>query len=196
MPTPARHWQWRGSWLCVCLLLIQMTACNFDLHGSGRAFRANMSDTSYFRGRDVERVDADGRTVRWSDFSGRFVWAEYAAPWCSICAQQSPELRNLDRPELVVVTVMTSEIEGYGHPPTSRTAAAWADRFGLNHAHVLATDLTSLSVPRHLFFSPEGHTLFAIEGFIARKRVKAIIDTRSADWQRWKQTGERAEWMR
>ncbi len=173
-------------------MLLLLAACDRDETLPGLAGRVDMGDTSYARGRDVERVNARGGSVRWRDYAGQFLWVEYAAPWCGICAQQTPELRGIQPPNTEMVTVMTSEMGGYGHPATRATAAAWAERYGLDPDKVIAADLTSLSVPRHLLFSPEGHTLFARDGYMSGQEVDAVISARQADWRVWKDSGARA----
>jgi hypothetical protein len=174
-------------------ILLLLAACDRDATRPGLTDRIDMRDTSYARGRDVERVNARGSPVRWRDYAGQFLWVEYAAPWCGICAQQTSELRDLRPPNTAMVTVMTSEMGGYGHPATRATAAAWAGRYGLDPDRVIAADLTSLSVPRHLLFSPEGHTLFARDGYMTRQEVDAVINARQADWRVWMDPQARAE---
>ncbi len=155
-----------------------------------------MADTSYVRGRDVQRMNAHGEAVTWADFAGHFVWAEYAAPWCGVCPGQATEMQRVQAPDVTKVTVVTSGMGGYGDPPTQATAAEWAGRFGLDPGHVIAANLTALSVPRHYFFSPEGHSLHFHAGFLSAADIQTIIAQRMDGYQRWKQTGEKAEWMR
>jgi hypothetical protein len=174
-------------------ILLLLAACDRDATRPGLTDRIDMRDTSYARGRDVERVNARGSPVRWRDYAGQFLWVEYAAPWCGICAQQTSELRDLRPPNTAMVTVMTSEMGGYGHPATPATAAAWAERYGLDPDRVIAADLTSLSVPRHLLFSPEGHTLFARAGYMSRQEIDAVIKARQADWRLWMESEAQVE---
>jgi len=157
----------------------------------------DMSSRNYGQSEPIERVTASGATRVWSDYSGEFVWAEYAAPWCGTSPRQSGEMRALASfPEVRRVTVLTSETGGYGHPATQATAASWAARFGLDPEHVVAANLSHQRVPRHILFSPEGHCLYDEVGFLSASQVEELLRQRVADWQRWKATGELAPWMR
>jgi len=157
----------------------------------------DMSSRNYSQSEPIERVTASGATRVWSDYSGEFVWAEYAAPWCGTSPRQSGEMRALASfPEVRRVTVLTSEMGGYGHPATQATAASWASRFGLDPEHVIAASLSHQRVPRHILFSPEGHCLYDEVGFLSASQVEELLRQRVVDWQRWKATGELAPWMR
>jgi hypothetical protein len=95
--------------------------------------------------------------VAYEQFAGQFIWADYAAPWCQPCEPQTQDVKAVDDsigPEVVFFTVMTSDMEGYGDPATVETAARWASRFGLDPGRVLAADLTAMTIPKNLLFSP------------------------------------------
>jgi len=97
----------------------------------------------------------------------------------------------------VFLTVMTSETGGYGHPATRQTAQNWAGGHRLDPDLVVAaTDLTSLTIPRHIFYSPEGQMLFMKTGTMRAAEIRDVISKRSADWKAWQETGKLARWMR
>ncbi len=160
----------------------------------------DMGDTSYYGQRGVtSRPNATGRMVSLDQFAGRFIWADYAAPWCSPCVPQSRTIRSLTHSgirDVVFLTVMTSEMGGYGHPPTTDTAARWASRFGLDPEMVLAADLTAMTIPKHILFSPEGHVLFERTGQLGASHIRETLSRFKEDWRRWKEFGTTAEWMR
>jgi thiol-disulfide isomerase/thioredoxin len=77
----------------------------------------NMNDISYSSGRTQEpRPNALNEPVSMTDFEGNFVWSEYAATWCPVCAQQTPETRKVEKElgeEIVFLTVMTGKSNAY-----------------------------------------------------------------------------------
>lgn len=159
----------------------------------------NMADSSYYGQRgSVSRPNARGELVAYEQFAGQFIWAEYAAPWCQPCVPQTQDAHAVDSsygPEVVFITVMTSDVGGYGDPATVATAAKWASRFGLDPERVLAADLTAMTIPKHLLFSPDGHLLFEKTGQMRASEIRDVLDRYMADWRQWKETGWLAEWM-
>jgi len=160
-----------------------------------------MTDTSYYdmRGK-ISRSNANGETVSLEDFAGQFIWSDYAAPWCGPCTPQTQAIkqveRSLDGDAVVFLTVMTSDMGGLGDPATQQTAARWASRFRLDPAHVLAADLTSMTIPKHILFSPEGHVLFEKTAPMKASEIDAVLDKHMDDWWAWKRFGDFADWMR
>ncbi len=154
----------------------------------------DMADTSYYRqpGR-VVRPNAQGDPVALEQFSGRFIWAEYAAPWCSPCVAQTREMKTVESvfgKDVVFLTVMTSESGGYGHPATPETAASWAGRFGLDPARVLAADLTAMTIPKHILFSPDGQVLFEETGGLPATKIRSTLTRSMKRWLDWKESAE------
>ncbi len=159
----------------------------------------NLTDVSYLNRRGKPgRPSASGTPVALTDFQGSFVWAEYAAPWCGPCGPQAKTIGKLDGKidGLVFLTIVTSEQGGYGHPATQATASRWAGTHGLDPARVVAADLTALTVPRHILYSPRGQVLFAREGTMDEAEIRTVAAQRMADWQTWADTDVKAEWMR
>jgi thiol-disulfide isomerase/thioredoxin len=159
-----------------------------------------MADTSYYGQRGtLSRLNAKGELVALEQFAGRFIWAEYAAPWCGPCEPQARDARAVARsagPEVVFLTVMTSDMGGYGDPATPATAAKWAARFGLDPEKVLAADLTAMTIPKHILFSPDGHVLLERTGQIFAGEIRSTLSRYMADWKEWDETAKPAEWMR
>ena len=77
---------------------------------------------------------------------------------------------------------MTSEIGGYGHPATRETAKRWAERLSLRPEHVVAADLTSLTLPQHRLFGPDGREVFSHMGQLPESRIREVL---AAEGQRF-----------
>ena len=60
----------------------------------------------------------------------------------------------------------------------------------------LYVDLHAIKVPRHILYSPEGHMLFIKTGTMTGAEIRQAIEQRGSAWNRWKKTGEIADWMR
>ncbi len=193
--------RWIHSVLLFGISLAFSCGCSRSDKTTGHERVGVMSDRSYFKGRDTPpRISASGKQIAMPQFEGSFLWAEYAAPWCSPCGPQSRVIADLDGSmddSIVFLTVMTSETGGYGHPATHRTAQSWARAHRLDPDLVVAaTDLTSVTIPRHIFYSPEGQMLFLKTGTMRAAEIRDVISKRSADWNAWNETGKLARWMR
>jgi hypothetical protein len=192
--------RWAALFAALTLCSAALACGGGDARSAAQERVGNLSDRSYFalRGKPA-RVSASGARVRMEQFEGRFVWAEYAAPWCSPCADQAAAIRRLDRSlgrEVVFLTILTSDVGGYGHPATRKTARSWARKHRLAPKRVLAADLTGQVIPRHILFSPEGQMLFLETGYMPAEQIRAVIEQRGAEWRRWQRSGELAAWMR
>ncbi|MCE2944747.1 MAG: TlpA family protein disulfide reductase [Lysobacteraceae bacterium] len=121
---------------------------------------------SYGGAADLARADADGRTVRFRDFRGEPVLVVYAADWSEDSPAQLAAVRSAAPPGLRVVHVLTSTIDGYGHPATVDTARAWARRHGLAARDVIAADLTAKPLPALALFDADGTMRFEHSGLM------------------------------
>jgi hypothetical protein len=132
------------------------------------------------------RTSASGKPVHMEQFKGRFIWADYAAPWCSTCSKQRSVLSRLEHSlgtEIVFLTVMTSGPDGYGDPATRATAQAWSDQQGAHPDRVVAANLTSMTIPRHVLFSPEGQMLFEHTGFMPEDAIRRTLERHRSEWR-------------
>lgn len=123
-------------------------------------------------------VDGNGQTVSLADFAGRYVWIDHAAEWCAACTPQALAIKSVaaTAPDQVVfVTIMTTEPEGYGHPSTATTAARWASRFRLDPSRVWAGQVRTRFLPRNVLLSPDGDVLFDEVGELKASHVRAQI---------------------
>jgi hypothetical protein len=178
------------------LLAAALAGCG---SGQDRSPAGNMADRSYYGQRDtLTRPNARGEQVALQEFEGRFIWADYAAPWCRYCGPQAGFVRQAEDSfgrNVVFLTVVTSGMGGYGDPATSQTAADWASRHGRDPSRVLAADLTAMTIPKHILFSPEGHVLFEKTGQMQTAEIQTTLAGIMQDWRRYKESVKYADWM-
>lgn len=148
----------------------------------------NYNDYSYSGGRGkIYGPNALGQPVGADQFEGRFVFVEYAAPWCSSSGPQAVSFRNLMNRgtiaghEVVFLTVMTGGEEALT-PSTRETAADWARRYGLDPARVVAEGQSSRTVPQHALFSPMGQTLYRKTGQLSDDQLAGVLDRHIGEW--------------
>jgi hypothetical protein len=157
---------WLSALICVAVL----SACESPPPDNRRAlFATNL---------DAIAINALGEPVTLRQFTGKYVWIDYAAEWCAACGPQSRTIRSLVHapPERVVfLTIMTSEIGGYGHPATRDTAFRWAKRLSLEPDKVLAADATAMMLPQHALFSPSGKELFRHVGNMTAADIRKAL---------------------
>ncbi len=191
--------------LFLLVSLLALTGCEQQQGSSspaqtGVSLAGDMSDASYRGQRDkVSRPNANDKKVMLQDFAGKFIWVDYAAPWCSPCGPQTRAVKSVAskaKSNIVFITVMTSDMGGYGDPATSATALRWAKKFKLDKQHVLAADLTSMTVPKHIFFSPDGHVLYEKTISMSASDIRTILTKYMKDWGAWKHTLTKAAWMK
>lgn len=123
-------------------------------------------------------VNGLGETVALDDLLGRYVWIDYAAEWCAACTPQTLAIKSVAASapdQLVFVTLMTTEREGYGHPSTAATAARWAARFDLDPAMVWAGKVNARFLPRNRLLSPRGDELFDEVGELSAAQIRAEL---------------------
>lgn len=160
----------------------------------------NMKDVSYSTGRTQKpRMNANGKPVHMTDFSGKFVWSEYAASWCKTCAWQTPQTKKAEADlgdEIVFLTVMTGKGRAYNDHATVDTAKKWSSRFNLDPERTIAAELWYKVIPEHRFYSPEGHTLFVHVGALNSEQIKAVISFYKSGYANWQKTGKKAKWMK
>jgi hypothetical protein len=186
-------------WMVVVMAIGLLAAGCGDPYPEIESPVGDMTNTTYYGQRgSVSRPNARGEMVAFEQFAGQFIWAEYAAPWCQPCVPQTQDAKAVDGsfgPEVIFFTVMTSDMEGYGDPATVATASKWASRFGLDPGRVLAADLTAMTIPKHLLFSPDGHLLFERTGQLRATEIRDVLERYMADWRHWDETGQLADWM-
>jgi len=182
----------RAGLIITCISILFVISNSLLLPSSQRVSQAdpylgNAADHSYaglvMPSKNVSRQSANGGWVTMDQFSGQYIWAEYAAPWCSACTPQTQASHQVERDysgRVTFVTIMTSEAGENNKPPTVptlNTAIRWAEKFNLNKDRVLvATNLWSRTVPHHILFSPSGQTLYKHTGGLTTQQMKDVID--------------------
>jgi thiol-disulfide isomerase/thioredoxin len=179
------------------IIFLVLTGCEQQQNYSSPV--GDMHDTSYAGQRNkVSRPNANDKMVMLQDWSGKFIWVDYAAPWCSPCGPQTQAVKSVASSvgsNVIFITVMTSDMGGYGDPATLTTAISWAEQFQLDKHHVLAANLTSMTVPKHILFSPDGHMLFEKTSSMSASDISTTLTQYMMDWNEWKHTLTKAEWM-
>jgi len=158
----------------------------------------NMSDRSYSKTRDKQRLNALGKPVSMASFAGKFVWSEYAASWCDTCSYQTPHTKTAKSKvtqDIEFLTIMTGKSREYNDHATVATAKEWAGRFSLPPERVLAAELWFKTIPEHRFYSPQGHTLFVHVGFLSSDQIQEVIAYYRPGWEEWAKSGVKAKWM-
>jgi len=148
----------------------------------------NMHDFSYANRRGtVYGPSAAGGSIRLEDFKGRFVWVDYAAPWCGPCVRQSPIIRGLEKDygeRFVFITMLTSDASARS-TATQHTAEQWSRRFGLTPSRVVPSQEGPRTIPQHVVFSPLGQTLEWRVGLMTDAEIRAVLVKHMREWRRW-----------
>lgn len=159
----------------------------------------NMNDVSYSQVRMMKpRLNARHNPVAMQDFEGNFIWSEYVSPNCETARKQTLETKKAKSKigeHVVFLTILTANSHNYYDHANVSTAKQWSKQFHLDPERVLAADLWYKTVPEHRFFSPDGHTLFVHVGFLSATQITDTIYYYKTSWNKWKQTGELADWM-
>ena len=126
-------------------------------------------------------VDGWGNRVSLSDFSGKYLWVDYAAEWCSYCEPQTRilkglELKYADRVTFLTVITGTDEVM---QSPTAETALKWANRFNLDPYRVLAQFSTN-TLPYHILYSPSGEILHQDSGLYQAGKITSLLNSHTA----------------
>lgn len=149
-----------------------------------RETRVDGADKSYsgYRGR-VLGINGDGEPVSLDDFEGSFIWVDMEGPWCSASAAQSQAISAIrdGRRDVVFLSLVTSDYEPLTKP-TRHTARAWAREQRLPPDRVVAYAST-ISVPYHILYSPQGHELMRVTATLSAARLEGLLDTAIASWQ-------------
>ncbi len=125
-------------------------------------------------------IDATGEEVSLYDYSGDYVWVDYAAEWCSYCKPQAKTVRSLERKygdRLVFLTVVTGTNKVM-EPPTAQTAMNWARRFNLDPEKVFAYFSTN-TLPYHILYSPSGEVLHENSGLYSAGQITNILNAKT-----------------
>lgn len=123
-------------------------------------------------------IDATGTQVSLSDYTGNYLWVDYAAEWCSYCEPQTRTLQGVERhygDRIVFLTVITGT-EKVMESPSASTAMKWVKRFNLDPYRVLAKFSTN-TLPYHVLYSPSGEILHQSSGLYSASMITGILKT-------------------
>jgi len=121
-------------------------------------------------------LNAHGRPINPEQFKGQYLWVEYAAPWCGHYPRQAAETRKTHHAfgsNVAFLTVLTSE--QVMQPASVATAERWAKRHKLDDRFVVAGSNTSMTVPQHRLYGPDGELLYTGRGVHASPQIVATI---------------------
>src|SRR5438552_3980584 len=107
----------RSPWTTGMVISFVLLGCGSQKTSApAKEYVGNMNDFTYsgqVRPDGVTtRTSASGKSVSIDQFKGRFIWVEYAAPWCETCLAEAQEIKgmnNLGGTNLVFLTIMTSK---------------------------------------------------------------------------------------
>lgn len=168
------------------VLLFAMTGCGGDDRSD--PYVGNMDDFSYGgrRGK-LYGPTASGERLKLADFKGRFVWIDFAAPWCGPCMRQAPIIKQLEKKygkDVVFLTMVTSDSQP-GVRASQATAQRWAKQHGLDPRHVMPTDEWGRVIPQHVVLSPLGQTLDWQVGLRNDVQIRSTIAKHMREWRAW-----------
>lgn len=164
----------------------------------------NMADTSYAgqitASNKKFRINSYGEEIAIDKYSGKFVWVDLAAPWCSACVPQTKAIKRLENSfskEVAFITIMTSRTAGKSTDPANKqTALQWSEKLELDPEKVLAApELWGRTVPAHFLYSPTGQTLYHHVGGLSEDQIRDTLNQYMYDWEQWDKQGTLATWM-
>jgi len=178
------------GYIIVVLICCFLSSCGQNSDG----IVGNLNDFSYSNGRGkTYGPNALGRKVGLEQFKGKFIWVDYASPWCSSCPRQAKVMQKIKgylENEVIFLTVISGDKKPTT-PATEETAAKWAKRFNLDPKYIVAEGASYRIVPQHAFFSPLGQTLYRKESFHTQDQIKSVISAKREEWGKWhKRQGE------
>lgn len=128
-------------------------------------------------------TDINGKTIRLSDFKGKWVLVNFWAPWCPLCWVEVPTLNELNkRRDFVVIGV------GLDYGPDPSVVRDTADRHNLDFHAVVAggsrrnQDSPFRQVgpvdfyPTSYIYDPEGEIVMFIPGQVRMNRILSFME--------------------
>lgn len=131
---------------------------------------------------DFAFTDTKGKTVRLSDYQGKWVLVNFWAPWCPRCKMEFPELNDLDaRNDFVVIGVaMDYGIdEGSVHSTIQRYNLRFPQIIGGNRRDPSSPALQVGPVdfyPTSYLYAPNGEIVMFVPGIISKQKIIAFTE--------------------
>ncbi|MGA9993640.1 MAG: redoxin domain-containing protein, partial [Thiobacillaceae bacterium] len=132
-------------------------------------------------------VDTKGKTLRLSDFHGKWVLINFWAPWCPRCWMEFPILNDLDARKDFVVIGMAMDYGG-----DERSVYSYIDRYSMRYPQVMGgnrQDARSPAFqvgpvdfyPTSYLYDPSGELVMYIPGLVSKQKMLAFIDQYSVE---------------
>jgi thiol-disulfide isomerase/thioredoxin len=128
-------------------------------------------------------IDINGKSLKLSDFKGKWVLVNFWAPWCPLCWVEVPTLNELNkRKDFVVIGI------GLDYGPDEGVVRDTATRHNLDFSHVVAggarrnQDSPFRQVgpvdfyPTSYIYDPNGEIVMFIPGQVRMNKVLAFMD--------------------
>lgn len=131
---------------------------------------------------DFDFTDTKGKSVRLSDYQGKWVLVNFWAPWCPRCKMEFPELNDLDaRNDFVVIGVaMDYGIdEGSVHSTIQRFNLRFPQIIGGNRRDPNSPALQVGPVdfyPTSYLYAPNGEIVMFVPGIISKQKIIAFTE--------------------
>jgi thiol-disulfide isomerase/thioredoxin len=132
-------------------------------------------------------VDSKGKTLRLSDFHGKWVLINFWAPWCPRCWMEFPTLNDLDARKDFVVIGMAMDYGG-----DERSVHSYINRYSLRYPQVLGGNRQDSKSPAYqvgpvdfyptsYLYDPSGELVMYIPGLVSKQKMLAFIDQYSQE---------------
>jgi thiol-disulfide isomerase/thioredoxin len=153
------------------------------LLGLATAVISASADAAPTKAINFQFTDINGKTLRLSDFKGKWVLINFWAPWCPLCWVEVPTLNELNkRKDFVVIGI------GLDYGPDEDVVRESASRHNLEFNHIVAggsrrnQDSPFRQVgpvdfyPTSYIYDPDGEIVMFIPGQVRMNKVLAFIE--------------------
>lgn len=145
-------------------------------------YLANKKPTPGMTAAEVSAKDKDGRTVRLSDFKGKFVLLEFWASWCGPCRYENPVLvktyEEYHPKGLEILAVSIDANKESWQNAVVKDQLIWTNISELNGYYGKAVSAYHIrAIPQNFLIGPDG-TIIAIDlrGAKLNAKLKTLLD--------------------
>jgi thiol-disulfide isomerase/thioredoxin len=170
----------RSGWFLAAVMVTLLTAfVNFERNArsTARAESPLKADKERKPAPEFELKDADGKTVRLSDYKGRVVLLDFWATWCGPCRAQHPlyeEVKQRFRmnSDVAFVSVNTDENRALVAPFVKDQK--WSQSIYFEDGLVRRLDIKS--IPTTIVLNRHGEIVSRLNGFVPDRFVDMLSD--------------------